>query len=172
MEGITDIAILAVKWFTVGTLMLGGLVGTFLPVLPGSVFILLGAVAHYFLFGQGASGLNWVSFVVLTVLFALSVLVDWLSGAIGAKWFGSSKWGIAGVIVGGIIGFFFGFIGIIIGPLLGAFIFEMIFAKKELNAASKSTWGTLVGGGAGMLGKAMISLAMIAYYVVDVIFIN
>ena len=118
------------------------------------------------------TGLNWVSFVVLTVLFALSVLVDWLSGAIGAKWFGSSKWGIAGVIVGGIIGFFFGFIGIIIGPLLGAFIFEMIFAKKELNAASKSTWGTLVGGGAGMLGKAMISLAMIAYYVVDVIFIN
>lgn len=172
MEGITDIAVLAIKWFTVGTLMMGGLIGTFLPVLPGSFFILLGAVAHYFLFGQSESGLNWVSFVVLTVLFALSVLVDWLSGAIGAKWFGSSKWGIVGVIVGGIIGFFFGFVGIIVGPLLGAFIFEMIFAKKELNAASKSTWGTLVGGGAGMLGKAMISLAMIAYYIVDVISIN
>lgn len=172
VEGVSDIAVLVIKWVTVGTLMMGGLLGTFLPVLPGSFFILLGAVAHYFLFGQSASGLNWVSFVVLTLLFAASVLVDWLSGAIGAKWFGASKWGIVGAIVGGIVGMFFGFVGIIVGPLLGAFIFEMIFAKKELNAAGKSTWGTLVGGGAGILGKAMISLTMIAYYVVDVIFIN
>ena len=141
MEGVTDIAVLVIKWVTVGTLMMGGLVGTFLPVLPGSFFILLGAVGHYFLFGQSESGLTWVSFVVLGLLFGLSVLVDWFSGAIGAKWFGSSKWGIAGVIVGGIIGFFFGFVGLIIGPLLGAFIFEMIFAKKELNTATKSTWG-------------------------------
>jgi len=104
------------------------------------------------------------------LLFGMSVLVDWLSGAIGAKWFGSSKWGIVGVIVGGIIGIFFGFVGIIVGPLLGAFIFEMIFARKELKSAGKSTWGTLIGGGAGIIGKAVISLAMIGYYVVDVFF--
>lgn len=168
----TDMVVLVIKWVTVGTLMFGGFLGTFLPILPGSFFILLGAVAHYFLFGQSESGLSWVSFVVLGLLFGLSVLVDWLSGAIGAKWFGSSKWGIVGVLVGGIIGFFFGFVGIIVGPLLGAFIFEMIFAKKELNSATKSTWGTLLGGGAGMIGKAMISLSMIGYYVADAFFVN
>ncbi len=172
MEGIADFLILTVKWVTVGTLMAGGLAGTFLPVLPGSLFILLGAVAHYFLFGQSESGLNWLSFVILTVLFALSMLVDWVSGALGAKWFGSSKWGIIGVIVGGIIGFFFGFVGIIIGPLLGAFIFEMIFARKELKSATRSTWGTLLGGGAGLIAKALISLAMIGYYVVDAFVVN
>ncbi len=167
-----EIFILAIKWVTVGTLMFGGLVGTFLPILPGSFFILLGAVAHYFLFGQSQSGLTWLSFVVLTLLFGLSVFVDWLSGAIGAKWFGASKWGIGGAIAGGIIGIFFGFIGLIIGPLLGAFIFEMIFAKKELNAAGKSTWGTLIGGGAGIIAKAMVSLAMIVYYIADAFFVN
>ena len=172
MEGVTEIAVLVIKWFTVGTLMLGGLVGTFLPFIPGSLFILLGAVGHYFLFGQNESGLTWMSLVVLTTLFGLSVVADWFSGAIGAKWFGSSRWGIAGVIVGGTIGFFFGFIGLIIGPLLGAFIFEMIFAKKKLKSASKSSWGSLVGGGVGLVGKALISLTMIGYYVVDAFVVN
>lgn len=167
-----EIFVEVLKWGTVCTLMFGGLVGTFLPILPGSFFILLGAVAHYFLFGQSESGLSWLSFVVLTVLFGVSILVDWVSGAIGAKWFGASKWGIGGAIVGGIIGIFFGIIGIIIGPLLGAFIFEMIFAKKELNAAGKSTWGTLVGGGAGLLAKLVVSVAMIAFYIADAFFVN
>jgi uncharacterized protein YqgC (DUF456 family) len=172
MEGIADFLVQAIKWVTVGTLMMGGLAGTLLPILPGSFFILLGAVAHYFLFGQSESGLTWVSLVILTLLFGLSILADWVSGALGAKWFGSSKWGIVGVIVGGIIGFFFGFVGIIIGPLLGAFIFEMIFARKEIKSATKSTWGTLVGGGAGLVAKALISLTMIIYYVADAFFVN
>ncbi|MFK5921020.1 MAG: DUF456 domain-containing protein [Verrucomicrobiota bacterium] len=167
-----EIFIVTVKWFTVVTLMFGGLVGTFLPILPGSFFILMGAVAHYFLFGQSESGLSWLSFVVLTLLFAVSILVDWVSGAIGAKWFGASKWGIGGAILGGIVGIFFGFIGLIIGPLLGAFLFEMIFAKKQLNLATKSTWGTLIGGGAGLVAKLMVSVAMIAYYIMDAFFVN
>lgn len=167
-----EIFILIIKWVTVVTLIFGGFIGTFLPILPGSLFILLGAVAHYFLFGQSESGLTWVSFVVLTVLFAISILVDWVSGAIGAKWFGASKWGIAGAILGGIIGIFFGFIGLVIGPLIGAFLFEIIFAKKELNSATKSTWGTLLGGGAGLIAKLGVSVAMIAYYISDAFFVN
>ncbi|MCF6311461.1 MAG: DUF456 domain-containing protein [Verrucomicrobiales bacterium] len=167
-----EIFILIVKWVTVVTLIFGGFIGTFLPILPGSLFILLGAVAHYFLFGQSESGLTWVSFVILTVLFAASILVDWVSGAIGAKWFGASKWGIGGAILGGIIGIFFGFIGLVIGPLLGAFLFEMIFAKKELNSATKSTWGTLLGGGAGLIAKLGVSVLMIVYYITDAFFVN
>lgn len=172
MEGIGEVLVVWFKWFTVASLMAGGFLGTFLPILPGSIFILFGAVAHYFFFGMEQSGLSWVILVVLGLLFALSMLVDWLSGAMGAKWFGSSKWGIAGVLIGGIIGFFFGFVGIIVGPLIGAFVFEMIFAKKELDSAAKSTWGTLIGGGAGMVAKGLISLVMIGCYITDAFIVN
>lgn len=161
------------KWILVVGLIVVGFVGTFLPILPGTTLIYAGFVAHYFLFGLQDSGLGWPSLIVTGILWIVSIVVDWLSGAMGAKWFGSSKWGVWGALLGGIVGaILFSLPGLILGPVLGVFIAEMAFAKKEWKPAANSTVGTLVGGLAGAIAKTLIAMAMIFWYLADVFLLN
>lgn len=149
-------------------LMVAGFAGTIVPFLPGTTLILAGSCLHFFALGMTESELHWGSLVVIGVLYIASVIVDNFSGAIGAKWFGSSKWGIVGAILGGLIGLFWGLPGIIIGPILGVFIFELIFGKKRIKEASSSTVGTLVGSGAGLIAGIAIGVLMIVCYLLDI----
>jgi len=159
-------------WSTIVLLIVIGFLGTFLPIIPGTTLVFAAMVVHYFCFGMEDSDLTWQSLVVITLLYIISIVVDWFSGAIGAKWFGSSKWGIGGALLGGLIGLFFGLPGLIIGPILGVFLFEMLFAKKEVKEASNSTVGTVVGGVAGIVARVLLALAIIAWYLTDVFVLN
>ncbi|MEO0416201.1 MAG: hypothetical protein AAF226_14735, partial [Verrucomicrobiota bacterium] len=40
-------------------LIVVGMIGTFLPILPGTTLIFAGAALHFFTLGMGASGLTW-----------------------------------------------------------------------------------------------------------------
>lgn len=162
----------SLKWAIIISLLVVGFLGTFLPVLPGTTLIFAGAVIHYFSMGMEASGLAWQGLVFIGVLYVTSLILDGISGAIGAKWFGSSKWGVIGAIAGGIIGLFFSLPGLIIGPIVGVFLFEVLFAKKEVKDASNSTIGTVVGGLAGIVARVLLALGMIAWYVGDVFVVN
>lgn len=167
-EGLRDTLV----WIVVALLLIVGFLGTFLPVLPGTTLILVGAFAFYFTMGMEASGLAWQGLVFIGLLYVLSIALDWLSGALGAKWFGSSKWGIIGAILGGIVGLFFGLPGLIVGPIAGVFVFELLVAKKEVKEAGHSTVGTVVGGLAGILGRVALALGMIGWFVIDVFVVN
>ena len=90
--------------------MLVGLIGTVVPLLPGSVIILAAAVLHRLLLGAEKS-VGWWTLIALTVLMLLSQALDIISGSIGAKWFGATRWGAIGGILGGVVGIFFGVIG-------------------------------------------------------------
>ncbi|HQZ27438.1 MAG: DUF456 domain-containing protein [Verrucomicrobiales bacterium] len=159
-------------WSTVIILLVVGFLGTFLPVLPGTTLIVIGNLLFYFSMGREASGLAWQGLVFVIVLYLLSILIDWVSGALGAKWFGSSKWGVIGAIVGGIVGIFFGLPGLIIGPIAGVFAFEIFFGKKQIKEASNSTVGTVVGGLAGIFARVILALGMVSWFVGDVFFVN
>ena len=168
----SDEAVSTLKWTVIVAFLAIGFFGTFLPILPGTTLIYAGCLIHYFSMGMESSGLAWQGLVLITILYILSLILDWFSGAIGAKWFGSSKWGIIGAILGGIIGLFFSLPGLIIGPIVGVFIFEMAFAKIQVKDAGNSTIGTVVGGVAGVIGKLILALGMIAWYIGDVLVIN
>ncbi len=168
----TESVVGGLKWALVITLLVVGFLGTFLPILPGTTMILAGILAHYFMMGMEESGLTWQGIVIIVILYIASIVIDWISGAVGAKWFGSSKWGIIGAILGGIVGLFFSIPGLIIGPIAGVFLFEMLFAKKEIKEASNSTIGTVVGGLAGIAARVIIALGMIVAFLVDVFFID
>ena len=161
-----------VLWTVVVLMLVVGFLGTFLPLLPGATLIFLGGLLYYFAMGMETSGLTWQGLDFMALLVGVSLSLDWVAGALGAKWFGSSKWGIAGTIAGAIVGIFFGLPGIIIGPVAGAFIFELFVAGKQVRAAGHSTLGAVVGGLAGVAGKVAISLGMITWFVVDVFFIH
>lgn len=165
---------LVLKWLLIGTFILVGFFGTFLPILPGTSLIYAGMLAHYFLLGmQEGSRLTWQSLVVIGLLWIASMVVDWISGAMGAKYFGSSKYGIWGALIGGVLGaIIFNLPGLILGPVVGVFVAEVWFAKKEWKPAANSTVGTVVGGLVGMIAKMLIALAMILWYAADVFWLN
>ena len=151
-------------WILTLLLMLAGLVGTVVPLIPGTVLILVGAVLHRLTLGAEHS-VGWVTFVALTVLMLASQALELLSGSIGAKYFGATRWGAIGGILGGIFGLFFGLVGLIVGPLLGVLIGELL-GGQEVLPATRSTWGTLLGTTAGMIGKVLIALLMILWFAV------
>ncbi len=135
-----------------------GFIGTFLPVLPGNILILIGALLYYFTSGMESSGLAWQGLVLIGVVTVISLILDSLSGVLGAKYFGSSRWGILGAILGTIIGLFFGLPGLIIGPITGVFLFEILIARQEPKKAGKSTVGTVVGGIVAIIVRVIAAL--------------
>ena len=167
-----DSLIYGVKWVIVIVLLVVGFLGSFVPVIPGTTLIFCGVILYYFFMGMESSGLRWPGLVMIGIFYILSIVLDWFSGALGAKWFGSSKWGVVGAIVGGIVGLFFNLPGLIIGPIAGVFIFEIIFGKREIKQASNSTIGTVLGGLAGMLARVILAFGMVLWFVSDVFVVN
>ena len=159
-------------WTVTITALVVGLVGTVLPMLPGPMLILAAAVwhviaAHYWLHLPDA-GMGWPGFSILVVFVAAAQFLETASSAMGAKYFGSTKWGIWGALIGGVVGIFFVPIGIFLGPVIGSLAAEMIIAKRQLKPAAKSTWGTVVGTMAGLVLKTILGLAMVGYFFIDV----
>lgn len=154
-------------WLLTSCLLLTGLLGSVLPLLPGPFLIFLAGILHTVLLPT--QGMSWAGMILLALLLVASYFVDMAAGAIGARWFGASRWGILGVFVGGLIGLFFAPLGFVLGPLLGGLAFELIFAKKRMAPAVKSTWGTLLGTGVGLAVRLGLSLAMIAAVLIDIL---
>ncbi len=155
----------AALWWTLTlALMLAGLAGTLLPVLPGTTVILAAAVMHHLALGEARS-IGWWGIAGLVALTVLSYVVDFGSAALGAKQFGATRWGAAGGLLGTVVGMFFFPLGIFLGPLIGVLLGELI-GGQGLLPAGKSTWGTFLGTTAGIVGKLAIASAMIAWFLV------
>ncbi len=154
-------------WTLTITLLLLGLIGAVVPFMPGPFLIFLAGIVHTVL--RPESALSWTGIALLALLLAVAYAIDFASGMLGARWFGASKWGVFGVFAGGIVGLFFGLPGLIFGPLVGGFAFELLLAKKEFKPAVRSTWGTLLGTGVGLLARIGISVAMIAVFFADAV---
>jgi uncharacterized protein YqgC (DUF456 family) len=156
-----------IGWILSLALILAGLAGIFLPALPGLPLVWLGILAHK-LFIPGI--LSWWTVVLLGLLTGVAVAVEWLSGAWGARAFGSSKWGMWGALTGGVVGLFFGFIpGLLIGPLVGAFLFEWLIGRRKKREAGKAMVGVAAGIVVSGLFKLGTALVMVVWFVVDLL---
>jgi len=150
-------------WLITIVLFAVGLIGTVVPVFPGTTVILAAAIIHRWMLGPEKS-IGWRALAVLVVLTLASYAIDVVSGYFGAKYFGATKWGTFGAIVGALVGLFFGIVGLFIGPVLGAIVGEFIAGKRMIDAG-RAGWGSLLGNLGGMIGKLMIALAMILIFV-------
>jgi len=153
-------------WLFTIVLFAVGVIGTIAPVLPGTTIILAAAIIHRLMLGTDKS-IGWKAIVALVLLTLLSYVFDFLGSYFGAKYFGATKWGAFGAIIGALVGLFFGIIGLFIGPVIGAVAGEFITGKRMIDA-SRAGWGSLLGNLGAMLGKLMIALAMIAIFLVTV----
>jgi uncharacterized protein YqgC (DUF456 family) len=159
----------AIAWVVTVCLLIVGLVGSIIPILPGHLILILAAFSHWLMLKD--SGVEWWTFAVLTLLAIISQTLEFVSGAAGTRWFGGSRWGAAGALIGGIVGMFFFPLGLILGPLVGAFICEWAFTKKTLKPATVSGVGSVAGTLGGMLIKMVIGILMVVYFLIDVFWI-
>src|SRR5216110_2506181 len=153
-------------WFFTVVLFAVGLIGTVLPIFPGTTIILAGAVLHRVMLGPEKS-IGWRSIAVLLLLTIATYALDFLSGYFGAKYFGATKWGMWGAIVGALIGIFFGILGLFVGPVIGAIVGEFISGKRMIDAG-RAGWGSLLGNIGAMMAKLIIALAMITIFLIVV----
>lgn len=144
-----------------------GVLGTLLPVIPGTPLIFLVALGYGFY-----EGFHKVTPLILGILFGLMVItfvVDYLAGVVGAKKYGATKFGTWGSFIGGIIGvILFNIPGLLFGPFVGAVAGEMITGRKA-QEAMKVGLGTVVGLAGGAVFKFVFAAAMVAVYVKSVL---
>lgn len=157
----TDIFLLALGI----TLIIIGLIGCVVPVLPGPPLSFLGMLSlNYSQWGPFESDLLWTFGLVAIVVTALDYIVPiW-----GTKKFGGSKAGIWGAAIGLFVGLFIGPVGILFGPFLGALAGELMQkteTKKALVAALGSFLGLLMG-----VGLKLIASGFMTYYFIKEIF--
>jgi uncharacterized protein YqgC (DUF456 family) len=153
-------------WLFTIVLFAVGLIGTVLPVIPGTTIILAGAIIHRMMLGAEKS-IGWRSIAILLLLTLATYALDFLSGYVGAKYFGATKWGMFGAVIGALVGIVFGIIGLFIGPVIGAITGEFIAGKKLIDAG-RAGWGSLLGNLGGIIGKLVIALVMIAIFLMAV----
>src|SRR5260370_1775990 len=129
-------------WLFTAVLFAVGLIGTVLPVFPGTTIILAGAIIHRVMLGPEKS-IGWRSIIVLTLLTLATYALDFLSGYFGAKYFGATRWGMVGAFLGALIGVFFGIIGLFVGRVIGAIAGEFLAGKKIITAARACSWSLI-----------------------------
>ena len=144
-----------------GTLILIGLAGTLLPVLPGLPLMfagmLLAAWADDF---QLIGGWTIAGLGVVTVV---SIAVDLLATSFGAKRVGATKKAMLGATLGTFAGFFFGILGLLLGPFIGAMVGEMSDGR-EWRQASKVGFGTWLGLAIAAALKLALAFAMLGIF--------
>lgn len=142
-------------------LFIVGLVGVFLPVIPGLIIGFAGLLLYASV--DGFEHFHPWAVVLLGLLAVAGSLLDNLAGVYGAKKFGATRWGIWGAVAGLLVGIFFGPVGIIVGPLCGALAGEMI-GGREAGAAARAGVGTLVGFLSGVFIKLLLVMIIIIYF--------
>jgi len=137
-----------------------GIIGAFLPVLPGPITSWFGLLA---LHATKVVPMNW-TFLGITLAVAILIWVlDYFIPAIGTKSFGGTKYGVYGTTIGLVVGLLSPIpFGMLIGAFLGAFIGELIYDSKDTNRALKASFGAFL----GFITSATIKFTIAAIYFV------
>jgi uncharacterized protein YqgC (DUF456 family) len=153
---------IALLWVLCVALIVVGLAGTVLPMLPGTVLvwggILLGAWIDDF------TRVNVSTVVVISVLAVLAWVLDYVAGLLGAQKAGASKLALVGAAIGTVVGLFMGLVGLLFMPLVGAAVGEYL-AQKDRSRAAKVGLATWVGIMVGLLAKVVLAFIMVGVFV-------
>lgn len=148
------------------TLILLGLVGCILPVLPGPPLAWLGLLLAKF---TTFCSVDWITILVMAGVTLIVTLLDYLFPAWIAKKMGGSNWGAWGTIIGLLVGvIFLGPLGAVVGPFVGALVGEML-RKQPQNNTKNNPWLSAVGSFLGFMlgvGVKLITVGVIIYFLI------
>lgn len=145
-------------------MMLVGLAGSVLPVLPGPPVAYAGFLLQQLRQPAPFSSRFLVVWGIVTVII---VVLDYLVPVWGTKRYGGTKYGIWGCTLGFLLAFWMGPIGIVAGPFIGAFVGEMI-ARQDMRLALKAAWGSVLAFLLGTVIKIVACLLMLYYLITSI----
>jgi uncharacterized protein YqgC (DUF456 family) len=150
-------------------IMLLGLAGTILPVVPGLPIMWAGALIYALL--TGFEEIGWTYLIIFGLLTVAVQALDYVANLYGAKKMGASGWGILGAFLGMVVGLFTGgLVGLLLGPFVGAVLGEIMIGKKTTSQALKAGAGTFLGFLGGTLVKFAVGCAMLGVFLWSVLF--
>ena len=148
-------------WIAVIALMVAGVVGTVVPVIPGAVLILAGACLGGWI--DDWTRVSWWTLGALGVLTVLSVVVDFAAGSVGARRVGASKSAVTGAAIGTLAGVFTGLWGLLFMPFVGAAIGEYL-SERNVERAGRVGIATGVGLLVGTAVKVALAFSMVGIF--------
>jgi uncharacterized protein YqgC (DUF456 family) len=151
-------------WVLAAVLVVVGVLGLLLPALPGAPLLFGGLLIAAWLEDFAYVGPWTLTF--LAILAALTYVIDFLAGALGAKGFGATKYAMIGAFVGAVVGIFFGLPGILLGPFVGAVLGELL-ADRSLQEAGAAGLGATIGLALGVAAKMALAFSMIGIFVLQ-----
>lgn len=149
-------------WVGVTLLVVAGLAGTILPALPGVPLVFAGLFLAAYL--DDFQRVGWFTLSLLGGLTVLSMVLEFVTSALGAKRAGASKLALVGALVGSLLGVFSGLWGLLLFPFIGAVLGEWI-VRQNLDQASRVGLATWLGMIVGMVLKLAIAFAMIGTFI-------
>lgn len=149
-------------WILCVALIVAGLAGTVLPVLPGTVLVWGGIVLGAWI--DDFQRVGTTTLTVVTVLAALAWALDYVAGLLGARKAGASRQALLGAAIGTVVGLFMGVVGVLFMPLVGAALGEYLAQKDETRAVrvGVATW---VGIMLGLLAKVVLAFVMVGLFI-------
>lgn len=146
-------------------LLILGIIGTVLPVLPGLVLSIAGVLIYKF--GTDAD-LSMVYIYIFALLTIASVVLNYTIPAKTTKKYGGTTWGSIGSVIGTIVGFFIPIpLGFLIGMFAGVLVGELLHDRNDMKKAINSTKGALIGFIYGTGFSIMVGFAMLTVVVLN-----
>ena len=154
-------------WVLCVALIVLGLAGTVLPVLPGTLLVWAGIVLGAWI--DDFARVSVTTVVVISVLGVVAWVLDYAAGLLGAQKAGASKQALLGAAVGTVVGLFMGLVGVLFMPLVGAAVGEYVARKDEARAV-KVGLATWVGIMLGLLAKVVLAFIMVGVFAAALLF--
>lgn len=148
-------------WAIAVLLVLVGLIGALVPVLPGAVLVFLGLLLASWT--DGFVRVGPITLVVLALLTVAVYVVDFLAGAYGVEKSGASRMAVVGAFVGTFVGLFFGLAGLVLGPFIGAVLGELV-VRRQLAGAGLAGAGAWLGIVLGAVAKIALIFVMLGVF--------
>ena len=149
-------------WVLAVGLIVLGLLGTVLPVLPGTVLVLAGVILGAWIDDFARVGVG--TLLLIGALAVLAWLVEWAASLLGAQRAGASRLALLGAAIGTVLGLALGLVGVLFMPLLGAAVGEFL-ARRDQQRALKVGLATWLGLLAGMLAKVVLAFTMVGVFI-------
>jgi len=151
-----------ILWMFAVILVLVGLVGALVPVLPGAVLVFMGLVLAAW--ADEFSRVGPLTLVLLALMTVGVYVVDFLAGAYGVEKTGASRRAVAGAVIGTLVGLFFGLPGLVLGPFIGAVAGEYT-VRRQLLEAGRAGAGAWLGMVLGAAAKIAVMFVMLGVFV-------
>lgn len=137
--------------------MVVGVLGTFVPMLPG-IWLIFASLLAYGIFDQWEAYSVWFMVIVGVIAFASSFL-DYIGTMVGAKKFGASNMAAVGALGGGVLGgILLNIPGSILGAIFGAIGAEF-YRQRSMPHALKAAAGSMIG--TAVASSIQLALALI-----------